>query len=61
MKEIFKIMKKIVIGALLLYSYNLIAVSFNMMIPINWITILLVAFLDIPGILLLALSLAIIF
>lgn len=61
MKKLLKIVKKIVIGALLLYSYNLIAVSFNMTIPINYITILLVAFLDLPAILLLSLSLAFVF
>lgn len=56
MKALIKIVKKLIIGALLIYSYNLIAVNFNMTIPINYITVILVAFLDIPGMVLLTLA-----
>ena len=56
MKTLIKIVKKFIIAALLIYSYNLIAVSFNLTIPINYITVILVAFLDIPGMVLLTLA-----
>ncbi len=45
-----KYLKKIVLGGFLLYAYNLIAVSFNITIPINFYTILTVGLFDIPGI-----------
>jgi len=61
MKKLIKIIKKIVLGALLLYSYNLIAVSFNMTIPINIFTIAVAALLDIPGMVLLTLASIVIF
>ncbi len=61
MKMALKIVKKIIVGAFLLYSYNLIAVSFNLMVPINLITILLVSFLDIPAMIMLVAALAVIF
>lgn len=33
----------------MLYAYNLIAVTFNMTLPINIFTIITVGLLDIPG------------
>lgn len=48
-KIILKYLKKIVLAGFLLYAYNLIAVTFNITIPINFITILTVGLLDIPG------------
>ena len=56
-----KIVKKIIFGAFLLYGYNLIAVSFGLMIPINYITILLVGILDIPAMFMLIASLVFVF
>ena len=50
MNKIFYCLKKIVFSAFLLYGYNLIAVNFNMIIPINLITLLLVSILGAPGI-----------
>ena len=50
MKIVIKIIKKIVFSAFLLYGYNLIAVNFNMIIPINFYTIAFVSFLGIPSI-----------
>jgi SigmaK-factor processing regulatory protein BofA. len=61
MKNLIKLVKKIVLGALLLYSYNLIAVSFSMTIPINIFTVMIAAFLDIPGMVLLTLASIIVF
>ena len=48
MTKVFDILKKIVFSAFLLYGYNLIAVNFNLIVPINIITILLVSFLGAP-------------
>ena len=56
-----KIVKKIIYGVFLLYGYNLIAVSFGFMIPINYITIFLVSLLDIPAMFMLIMSLVFIF
>ena len=44
-----KLIKKILFAVFLLYSFNLISVNFNIIIPINFITVLLVALLDLPG------------
>ena len=49
MKKIIKYIKKIIIGCLLLYAYNLIASTFNLVIPINFFTILIVGLFDIPA------------
>jgi pro-sigmaK processing inhibitor BofA len=57
MKKVIKIIKRIILAFVLLYSYNLIAVSYNLMIPINIYTVLILTFLDGPGLLLLALIL----
>ena len=42
-------LKKIIFSAFILYGYNLIAVNFNMTVPINAITLSFVAFLGTPG------------
>ena len=42
-------MKKIIISGFLLYGYNLIAVNFNMILPINVITLFSVTFLGTPA------------
>ena len=39
MKTIIIILKRIILSILILYSYNLIATRFNLVIPINLITI----------------------
>jgi pro-sigmaK processing inhibitor BofA len=52
-----KILKKITFSFILLYSYNLIASSFNLIIPINYISIFIVTILDFPGIALLGIIL----
>jgi len=58
---IIKIIKKIIFAVVLLYSFNLIAVKFGIIIPINYITISLVTLLDIPAMILLVFSLILIF
>ena len=49
MRIIFKYLKRFILGGFLLYAYNLIAVTFNITVPINLFTILTVGLLDIPG------------
>lgn len=51
MKNIIQFTKKIVLSFAVLYSYNLIAVNFNMIIPINFFTIILVTLLGTPSLL----------
>ena len=41
--------KKIILSAFILYGYNLIAVNFNITIPINFYTLLFVAFFGSPA------------
>ena len=45
----FKYLKRFVLGGFMLYAYNLIAVTFNITVPINLFTIIAVGLLDIPG------------
>ena len=49
MKKIVTIVKRIVISGFLLYGYNLIAVNFNMILPINFITLFSVSFFGTPA------------
>ncbi len=56
-----KLIKKILFAVFLLYSFNLISVNFNIIIPINFITVLLVALLDLPGMITLLISMITIF
>ena len=49
-KIISFVLKKVIIGMLLLFGYNLFLSSFNLMIPLNLITILIASLLDVPGI-----------
>ena len=56
-----KIIKKIIFAVIMLYSFNLIAVKFGVIIPINYITILLITMLDIPAVALLLFTLMLVF
>lgn len=51
MKKVLEILKKVVLSFVILYSYNLIAVNFNMIIPINLFTVLIVSILGAPALL----------
>lgn len=53
MKIVTKLIKKVIFAFLLLYTYNLVATSFNLIVPINYITVGLLTFLDAPGLILL--------
>lgn len=48
LKNIMLLIKKFVLSAFVLYGYNLIAVNFNMIIPINYITVGLMTILGAP-------------
>lgn len=52
-KKIFKMIMNIVIGGLLLVGVNYVGANFGFVIPINWITALLVGILGIPGLIML--------
>lgn len=56
-----KLFKRIVFSAFIIYSFNIIAVKFNIVIPINLFTIGFVSVLDIPGMTMLVLAFAMIF
>ncbi len=56
-KLLLKIVKKVVIGMILLFGYNTFLSSLNLMIPINVITIVIASLFDVPGIVGLALFL----
>lgn len=49
LKKILKLIKKIVISIIVLYGYNLITQPFNLNIPINIITILIMVLFDTSG------------
>jgi pro-sigmaK processing inhibitor BofA len=61
LKKIYNIIKSIVLGALILYAYNVIASPLNLIIPINIITVLLVSFLGFPALFALILLLVVAF
>lgn len=48
MKKIAVVLKKIILSAFILYGYNLIAIKFNLTIPINIITVSSVSILGFP-------------
>jgi pro-sigmaK processing inhibitor BofA len=56
-----KILRKIIFAVILLYSFNLIAVKFGIIIPINYITVFLITILDIPAMAFLLFTLILIF
>ena len=55
MKKFAKIIKRFVLSACILYGYNLISVNFNMIVPINIFTLLIIFFLGAPGLIALVL------
>ncbi len=61
MKKIWYALRKIVLTIFVLYGYNLIATKFNLVIPINPITIGLVSVLGFPMLFVLVLLKVLIF
>ena len=56
-----KFVQKLILSFFLLYWFNKIGINFNMIIPINICTIILVYLFDLPGLAMLILSLIVIF
>ncbi len=54
-KKIFNVIKKIIMAVLFIYAYNKLALPLNVIIPLNVITVCLVAICGIPSILMLVL------
>ena len=44
-----KAIRKIIMSAFLIYAFNMVAVHFNIVLPINLWTIVYVTLFDIPG------------
>ena len=55
MNKIIILVKRIIFSTFLIYGYNMIAVNFQLVVPIYAITISLVTFLGAPGLLALVL------
>ena len=55
MKYVIKYLKKIILGGFFIYAYNVIAVTFNLTIPINLFTIIIVGIFDFSGLITLVL------
>lgn len=49
MKYIVAVLKRVVLGFVILYGYNMIAVNFNMVMPINVVTVGLTSLLGFPA------------
>ena len=49
MKKIVKLIKRVIFSVLFLYSYNILAESLNLIIPINLVTIGVLTILGIPS------------
>lgn len=61
MKKLFAVIKKIVLSAFILYGFNLISAPLNIIVPINVITVLVIAILGMPGLFGLTFSLVLLF
>lgn len=48
MKKVWQLLQRIIVSIFILYGYNLIATRFNLVIPINLITIGSVSILGFP-------------
>ncbi|MBC7344581.1 MAG: pro-sigmaK processing inhibitor BofA family protein [Clostridia bacterium] len=52
MKLILKVLYSSVLGLILLWMVNIVGAYWGFFIPVNWLTILLVGFLGLPGLVL---------
>jgi hypothetical protein len=55
LKKIFNVLKKIIMSVLFIYAYNKLTLPLDVVIPMNVITVCLVALCGIPSILMLVL------
>lgn len=51
LKRVWTIIKRLILGAIIIYGFNLITYPLNLTIPINLITVLAVSILGIPALL----------
>lgn len=49
MKLIIKLVRKFILSVSILYLYNLFMQSYNIPIPINFITVLILMLFEVPG------------
>lgn len=49
MKKIMNALKKITFSGMLLYGYNMLAISYNMTIPMNFVTVGTISVLGFPA------------
>lgn len=61
MKYVISILKRIIFGFFVLYSFNIISSNFNLVIPINIVTVLIVSFLGFPALFALVLFLILVY
>ena len=54
--KLIKLLKKVLFSIVVIYSLDLILRGFNIVVPINYYTILIVTILGFPGLIMLALS-----
>lgn len=54
--KLIRIVKRIIFAIIMIYSLDLILKGFNVVVPINYYTIITVAILGFPGLIMLALS-----
>lgn len=50
LKLILKVIKRVIIGMVILFGYNTFLSSLNLIIPINIVTIVIASLFDVPGI-----------
>ena len=61
MKYVISILKRIIFGFFVLYSFNIISSNFNLVIPINVVTITIVSLLGFPALFALVLFLILVY
>ena len=61
MKKVFKFIKRVIASFFILYGYNMIAAPLGFIIPMNFITVLVVSFLGIPALFALIFLLVVVF
>ena len=61
MKYVISILKRIIFGFFILYSFNIISSNFNLVIPINVVTVSIVSLLGFPALFALVLFLILVY
>lgn len=61
MKYVISILKRIIFGFFVLYSFNIISSNFNLVIPINIVTVSIVSLLGFPALFALVLFLILVY